>query len=241
MEHKKSTEKKLQKAFNISCESAKFYIDHIVEDIAKVNNISGSFVIEKILLDALLPSNEIIRSIVINEYAKDTFIKQTLTSIFDYNSMGKGINAKHNNLLPLVDYCMKNSQNAPLPKKRKPATQAYTHYFKAIVDVIELHAKEITDNDIDKKAYKQHSEWSKALYSDISKGIYERCLYLSFALIRDCWSLLSDWSITYKFLSEIVLLSTFNDNIAAKNELIDILKDISEEWETEKESEQGEH
>ena len=51
-----------------------------------------------------------------------------------------------------------------------------------------------------------------------------------FELVRDCWDMLDDWSITYRYLMDLVTMGEFQESTIARNDLYDIISEISKEW-----------
>ena len=97
--------KKIQKAFYLSSEYVKDFIESRIEDIAVKTQRSSSFIIENLLLDGLLPDNEEAKSIIRNHLYPDGErggVQKTLEAIFAHNAAGLNWNSKYDNFKPLV-------------------------------------------------------------------------------------------------------------------------------------------
>lgn len=225
--------KKIQKLFYYSNEVTKSFIESRIEDIAIRTQRSSSYIIEDILLKSLLPSNQEIADIITAYLYTDSVndgIRGTIDAILSLNAAGLGWKSKHKNLKPLVEYCLLFSKNnyvpiPPIDYMRYISAQLkdiLDHMNNAITGCIELY---------DRKMYQSQYKLATQLYNDLnhcqSNNLPSRAYY---QLIIDNFDILSNLSVTYRFLGSIVRLDSFQDTANARNKLFDVLNEISATW-----------
>lgn len=224
--------KKIQKMFYYSNETVKKFIENRLDDLSVKTNHSTSYIIETLLLNELLPKNEEARSIIQNNLYPESSqngVKKTLDSIFSINAAGTGWNSKHNNLKPLIEYCISYGYSSISTKTNESYLQYFISQLKSVVDRIE----NCTDSCIeilDRKMYSTQLDFAKTLLKTAQDHPEEIVPQNHFQLIYDCWDMLNDWSITYRYLACLTALCDFQDNSLARNRLYDIISEISEKW-----------
>lgn len=225
------TPKKLQKAFNISNEQTKNYIDRRIEDIATANYSSTSFILENAVLSSLLPKNEEARKIIFHHLypVNGEGVKETLDAIFDYNSAGLDWNSKHSNFLPLVEFCLQYVKKSAMLSDTNTIMHHLLNQFSSIVDVIERCSQHIID-PFDEAMYKNKSSWARKIYDNAKEKPSDIPIVEIFEIIKDCWVMLDDWSITYRLLSDLAAVSEFEESVESRNALVDTISEVSKSW-----------
>lgn len=224
--------KKIQKMFYYSSETVKKFVENRLDDLSVKTNHSTSYMIETLLLNELLPKNEEARSIIQNNLYPESSqngVKKTLDSIFSINAAGTGWNSKHNNLKPLIEYCIYYGNSYLTTKPDEAYLQYFLNQLQSVVDRIENCANSCIEI-LDRKMYLSQLELAKTLLENAKKYPEEIIARNYYQLIYDCWDMLNDWSITYRFLSCLTSLCDFQDSPLARNKLYDIISKISEEW-----------
>lgn len=224
--------KKFQKIFYFSTESVKKFIESRIEDIAVKTQRSSSFIIENLLLDGLLPKNEEARSIIRNNLYQDDGqgdVKQTLEAVFSNNAVGINWKSKHSNFKPLVEYCIYYSLSTTTFKEKEGRLNYLLSQLEDIIERIE-NCTNACIEPIDRKMYSSQLEKAKLLIH-IAEDTPEEIVYKDhFQLIFDCWDMLDDWSITYRYLCCLVVMCDFQNTAYSRNHLYDIISEISNEW-----------
>ena len=225
--------KKIQKMFYYSSEYIKKFIESRLDDLSIKTKHSTSYLIETILLDGLLPKNEEAKTIIQNNLYPDSTqggVKKTLDSVFSINAAGTGWKSKYDNLKPLVEYCIYYCCST---NQTSNQNDAYLQYFlgqlRPVVDRIE-NCTNACIEILDRKMYASQLELAKVLLKTAEEHPEEIIPRNHFQLIYDCWDMLDDWSITYRYLSCLVAICDFQENSNARNKLYDIISEISEEW-----------
>lgn len=224
--------KKIQKMFYYSSDHVKAFIENRLNDLSIKTKHSTSYLIETILLDGLLPQNDEARSIIQNNLYPDSTqggVKKTLDSVFSINAAGVGWKSKHDNLKPLVEYCIYYCIDTPISNKNHGYLQYFLSQLRSIVDRIENCTNSCIEV-LDRKMYSSQLELAKVLLKTAEEHPDEIIQKNHFQLVYDCWDMLDNWSITYRYLSCLVALCDFQENSNARNRLYDIVSDISEAW-----------
>lgn len=224
--------KKIQKMFYYSSEYVKKFIESRLDDLSIKTKHSTSYLIETILLDGLLPKNEEARAIIQNNLYPDSAqggVKKTLDSMFSINAAGAGWKSKHDNLKPLVEYCIYYCSTTPTYNQNDGYLQYFLGQLRSIVDRIENCTNSCIEI-IDRKMYASQLELAKVLLKTAEEQPEDIIPRNHFQLVYDCWDMLDDWSITYRYLSCLVAICDFQENSNARNKLYDIISEISEEW-----------
>lgn len=224
--------KKIQKMFYYSSEYMKKFIESRIEDVAIKTQRSSSFIIENLLLDGLLPKNEEAKSIIRNNLYPDDEqggVKRTLDAVISNNSAGINWKSKHSNFKPLVEYCI----NYALSTSRYNGDEGHLQYLlsqlRDVVDRIDNSANACIES-YDRKMYLSQAEMAKNLLKTAEENPTEIVFRNHFQLVYDCWDMLDDWSITYRYLYSLIVFCDFQENSQARNQLYDIISTISAEW-----------
>ena len=224
--------KKIQKMFYYSSEYAKKFIETRIEDLANKTQRSSSFIIENILMDGLLPKNEEAKAIIrCNLYPDDEQggVQKTLDAVFSNNSAGINWSSKHSNFKPLVEYCIYYSRATSTIKGNENLVPYLLSQLKDIVDRIE-NCRDACIETYDRQMFSSQLKMAELLLKNAEENPKEIVFRNHFQLMFDCWDMLNDWSITYKYLGCLARMCDFQENTIARNKLYDIISEISEEW-----------
>ena len=224
--------KKIQKAFYLSSEYVKDFIESRIEDIAVKTQRSSSFIIENLLLDGLLPDNEEAKSIIRYHLYPDGErggVQKTLEAIFAHNAAGLNWNSKYDNFKPLVDYCLNFGMVSATYKGKGTVLPHFYSQLRDVVDRIENCTASCIET-YDRKRFESIAEWAKTLQKTAEEDPAKIVIREHFELVRDCWDMLGDWSITYRYLMDLVTMGEFQESTIARNDLYDIISEISKEW-----------
>jgi len=224
--------KKVQKGIIFSCEEVKNTIERRAHDLAVKSNQSISFIIETTLLEGLFPRNEDARSFVINGLYPENgngSVGQTLDDIFGWNSAGVNWGSKYTNFKPLVEYCLIHVLNDSMLSEKNMVLHHFLSQFSSITEKIERIAKS-DEVQVNEEMLQHHAKWARQLYELAREKPNEAWIKFFLEIINDCWDFLSDWSITYRCLSDIAAMADFTETIDARNSLVEIIDKISNEW-----------
>ncbi len=225
------TAKKIQKAFNISTEKVKTFIDRRAEDLANANNFSTSYVIETAILDSFLPKDMEIKQIVFNNLYPDSGengVKTILERLFAWNSDDKDMGAKQCNFWRLLKFCQSYALDYHILKENDFPFQRFLSQFGLLVEWIEKDSESWEDTPA---MVKLRVDWARKLYDTACKHANELSVKYFLETIIDNWGLLYCCAITYRCLSYIVSKMNFEETAQARNELLEIIKQITIEWE----------
>ena len=223
--------KKLQKAFYFSSERKKKFIESRLEDLAVQQDRSTSYVIESLLTDALLPDHKEAKSLIYNFlYAdQDCGVQKTLTAAFDYNSSGCDWHSRHKNFLPLLEFCLAFCTDT----SRCTGTEMRLEHFRSQLRDITIRIADCTASCIepyDRIRYESLAGWAKALYEKALEDPTNIVFREHFELVRDCWEMLDDWSITYRYLCDLAAMCEFEESDDCRSRLYSIIDDLSKGW-----------
>lgn len=224
--------KKIQKMFYYSSEYTKKFIETRIEDLVNKTQRSSSFIIENILMDGLLPKNEESKTIIRYNLYPDNEqggVQKTLDAIFSENSSGVDWNSKHNNLKPLVEYCIYYSNAIKTVKDSENLVPYLLSQLKSIIKCIE-DCRDACIETYARQMYSLQLEIADLLLKDTENNPKEIMFRNHYQLVFDCWDILNNWSITYRYLSCLTRMCDFQENAFARNKLYDIISEISEEW-----------
>lgn len=230
--------------FSQKPEKMTFAIEHpnllraVVGDFAARENRSMSAIIERTTLNALLPSNKIMREIAQYQlFCKDGDIGRALSVIFERNSAGVDWKANYDNLLPIVEFARNQStfcQSLLTTNDDYFLKFAKTHVASQLASIIDylrdLCAKE---EDIVKSAcYEREIQFAEQQLNELKTETACYHPMSGFSLVIHNWPDLKGWSITYRFLNDLIQLKGgWRADPEARLELLDLMKIVSAEWE----------
>lgn len=223
--------KKLQKAFYFSSELKKRFIESRIDDLAAQQDRSTSYIIESLLMDGLLPDNEEARSLILTSLYPDheSGVQKTLTEVFAYNAAGIDWKSKHKNFRSLVDFCLAFCDGTARCKGTEMRLEHFCSQLRSIVDRIE-DCTNCCIEPYDRIRYESLTSWAKTLYTTAIKTPKSIVFRDHFELVRDCWEMLDDWSITYRYLSDLAAMCDFMESADSRSALYDIIDGISKDW-----------
>ena len=210
----------------------------VVGAFAACENRSMSAIIERTTLDALLPTNKAMRGIAQYQlFCEDGDIGRALSAIFERNSAGLDWKANYDNLLPIVEFARSQSIFC---NPRLTADDEYMLRFaknhvasqlESILDYLrDLGTKE---KDVVKAAYYQREvQFGEQQLQELKTE--PQCYHTmsGYDLVLHNWSDLKGWSITFRFLSDIVQLdASWRTDPEVRLGLLDLMKSVSKEWE----------
>ena len=211
-------------------------IKKLVGDIAIKENRSLSAIIEKIILESLLPKNSDAKWIAEQcLYGENGGIGRALSATFEMNSAGINWGTKHGDLFPLVRFASTQEVfcGVPLTGKEEVLHHACSQ-IQSVLDRLNTRATEAEDaGDTEKKLYyKKEADWGAELLKELKEEPECSHLINFYQLLLNSWEDFKDWSITYRLLADLVNLEKgWRDDPEARMELLQILKAVSENWE----------
>lgn len=207
-------------------------VKKLVGDIAIKENRSLSAIIERIILQTLLPKNSDAKWIVEQYlYAENGGIGKALSAIFANNSAGVNWGAVHDNMLPLVRFASTQEVfcGVPLTGEEEELHHAYSQ-IQSVIDRLNTRADEATDPE-KKLYYKKEADWGGELLKELKEEPQMSHLINFYQLLLNSWEDFKDWTITYRLLCDLADLEKgWRDDPEARMELLQILKNVSDEW-----------
>lgn len=222
--------KKIQKAFYLSSEHVKKFIDSRLEDITLNSSASSSYIIENFLLDGMLPKNAEARSMIFNNLYPDNSsgVKETLVSLFASNE-DPNWKAKHANLFPIIEFCIKYGSDSAACRGDEHPIYHFLSQFESVVNRIDSCTSFCIES-YDRYMYKDLLNRAQSLLARANEDPKTIIYKEHFDLVRDCWKMLDDWAITYRYLKDLTEMDTFLESASSRNELCSVINDISKTW-----------
>lgn len=223
---RKQTDKKL------ICFTQLALLDRLIKDDAEIENRSESAIIENHLLSIYLPQNKDARFWVENFlYSENGGIGQTLNAVFNSNAAGVGWAARYDNLFPLVEFARNQEVLC------RPALTGQEHELHHCISQIELISSEFrqlmeTAEDLNEKMYyKKEIEFAEHLMLELRETPQFFRMCNVYQLLMNNWHVLMNLSITYRLLSDLVLMEKgWKNTSESRSELREILKQVSQKW-----------
>lgn len=222
----------LKKMIIFSNEKTKLLVENLVKDDATVKKRSASAIIEDRLLDSFLPQEKNARFWVANYlYCEDYGIGKTLDAIFSYNNAGINWNSKYDNLLPLVEFaCTYSSMSNATPTGNERERHHCISQLKDVVHKLSYLSENATDHNT-KRYYEAEAKRAQYFLDELDKEPEYVRYFNIFNLIYCNWEDLKDWSITYRLLADLSALEKgWLYTAETKTELLQIIKDVTNEW-----------
>ena len=229
----------LQKIFYFSNEQNKNFVEEILQRKASKENRSVSFLIEEALLNSLLPENEQAKFILQYKLCGEHAVRDTLESVFSYNAAGISYKSIYANFKPLLEFAIMNCHNV---NHQKSNDESLTHFFsqyEAVVNRIEKLSLYCV-NPNEKEYYKTQASLARMMYTQATEDNRTINYRNILILVRDCWDMLCDWTFTYRLLSDIALFNRegWNEHDFAREELFELISEVSKEWRDENRADQ---
>ena len=230
-------EKKIQKTFYYSSKTAKSIIEGLLDDEAEVTNRSSSYLIEQHILRDFLPENETVSIWIQRLYAKDekekpvSNIQDTMVSIFSYMAAGVDGKSKNEGGKPLVEYayknkCMYQNQTDDYDKTELPYYRSQLGY---VIERIEMFQKAIVDETIEEAERKTKLEFDirelKRIHDE--DEITDDSLSFVYMMLIDNWDMLFNWTYTYRLLTGLARIQTWEDSAETRMNLVKVLNEFA--------------
>ena len=222
----------LKKMIVFSSDRAKRIIENLIADEAQIENRSASALIEKHLMDDLLPENSNARFWLEPLYNGDWGIGDVLNAAFGTNAAGtRGAwSSKWDNFLPLVQFALRQEcacNTVPTGEEHE------LHHFRSQLDSICNKLEGLADDEDNENRYFYSNEAKYA--RDLLKEATEEPQFMRYCnfyqLVIDNWEVLKDWSITFRMLSDLASMEKgWHNTPESRYELTQILKEISKDW-----------
>lgn len=203
-------------------------IKKLVGDIAIKENRSLSAIIEKIILQNLLPKNSDAQWIAEQYlYADNGGIDKALSALFSNNSAGVNWEAVHDNMLPLVQYAQTQAMYCHTILS---GTERELFHLKdqiqLVIEKLEKLAQEKNSN-----YYKKEADWGRVLLEELTEEPQYSRICNFYQLLLNSWDDFKNWTITYRLLHDLVEIEKgWRSDPAARIELLQLIKQVSDEW-----------
>lgn len=230
-------EKRIQKVFYFSSKVAKSIIEGLLEDEAEVTNRSSSYLIEQHILRDFLPENETVSVWIQRLYAKDEkdkpigSLQDTMVSVFSYMAAGVDSKAKDDTGKILVEYAYKNKYLYQNQSKDYDKTELpyYHNQLGYVIERIEMMQKGIigeTSEEAERKAKLDFDirELNRICEED---EITDDSLSFIYMIIIDNWDMLFNWTYTYRLLTGMARIQTWEDSAETRMNLVKLLNDFA--------------
>lgn len=202
-------------------------IKKLIGDIEIKENRSMSAIVEKILLESLLPKDREFKWIIENQlYSENGNIGNALADIFANNAAGTNEQAVHDNYHQLVKfaYTQDNLCNVALTGE-----EIDLPYVISQVNAIIRYLEFIQDNSTPEQ--KRDYKTEKALLIELENEPQFSRLGNFYLLILDNWDLLKNCTYTYRLLAGLCRLQKgWRSDCDARIELVEILKETAQSW-----------
>lgn len=191
----------------------------ILADTADEKGISQNKLIDEIIKDTLISSNESVLWYANCLYRTDDLkltITKTLAAVFEDYSGGANWESRYDNGLPLVIFAQK------ILRKTKDFSidPEDDYYLDNRLDSVETKLKMAESPD------------ETVIHNMIGKPITANTIYKFLSIMIDNWEYLGNWTIPYRFLC--VALgngkSSHNDTAEERIEFISVLNELSKKW-----------
>lgn len=218
----------LKKIMLFTSETTRNIIETIIQDESMIEGRTQSSIIEQHLLNELLPQNNNAKFWLEQLYSGEWELQRVLNAIFDMLSGGINWEARYTNGLPLVQYaykwhCIKKKPNFDFTSKE---IHHFKSQFDSVVQRLMLHAEKTTKIEDQKEA-----EWAHSLYTKFEKEPNEFEVSHLYQLLLSNWDIFENWTITYRLLSDMVIMEKeWINNEESRYELKQLLTKLSKEW-----------
>lgn len=219
----------LKKMIIFSNDRIKAIVEKMVSDEATVEKRSASALIEKHILNDLLPENPNAAMWLQLLYDGSWGIGEVLEACFADLSAGVNWQSKHDNALDIVKFahhweCMAN--NIPDPEAHE--MHHFLSQLDSVVTKLETIAEEATSGQYEAQ---KEAKWAKDLYN-IAKDEPEYMRFSNiYQLLLNNWEHLKNWSITYRLLADMVAMQkNWRNTEETRYELTQLLTTVSAEW-----------
>ena len=219
----------LKKMIIFSNDRIKTIVEKMVSDEATVEKRSASALIEKHILNDLLPENPCAAMWLQLLYDGSWGIGEVLEACFANLSAGIYWQAKHDNALNIVKFAHhweSMANNIPDPESHE--MHHFLSQLDSVVTKLEIIAEETQNGQYEAQ---KEAKWAKDLYN-IAKTEPEYMRFSNiYQLLLNNWEHLKNWTITYRLLADMVAMQkNWRNTEETRYELTQILTAVSAEW-----------
>lgn len=190
---------------------------NIIKDKAVLSQRSMEDIVAEILEEKFLPANSYMKDIIMMNLYEHDGVGHTVSNIFQITGGGLNGKVKHSNFLPLLRFCEEQElffvfTNEPLEESE---LELLKHYMKSLMK--DLKKQELTS----------------ALKQLLDDDFLRFNLMNLYQFLRRNWDKLKHFSSTYRILYAMTSARKgWKSEAETRLKLIEILKEISEEWES---------
>lgn len=188
---------------------------NVVKDKATLHEKSMEDIVAEILEEDLLPAHTSVKDIILRNLYANRGVGHTVSAVFQVTSGGMDWKAKHSNLHPLVQFCLENQAHSIRLTDNEAA------YLKSNLRLLLEHLpakKALELNDTIALLKEGASEFN-------AENLYQ--------FLLEHWEILKCWSVTYRVLYALTSVpDTWTEDAVTRLQLLKILKEVSEEWES---------
>ena len=220
----------LKKMIVFSSDKRRRIIEGIINDEAETDFRSASSLIEKHLMDSLLPPNGDARAFVEDLYAGTRSFQEIVCDLFAFNAAGIEWSARHTNFLPLVEFV--RDLSARTQEVHTGQEIEWTHFIGCLESVCtktESYAKETGSNEAAHSAAR-----ARELYDYIRDTPQAMIDYNYYNLVVLNWVALGNYTFTFRMLANLAKMNHSLDEQGNLPEIrfkfVQILRRISADW-----------
>lgn len=222
--------KSLKKTLMYSNELSRDIIEAMVEDLSIVDKLNGSTIMEGFILDGLLTNNRTISYWIQGLYTGKWSTGRVISSVFEYNSIGINWKTRGLDLIPIIDFAIREHSFITPEKLDKQELNYVSHQLDSILSKFSNLENESLDLESQAK-YKEARNFTQRLieYSR-EKNDYIPCVDY-YRLVKLYWDELGNWTIPFRMLSCIADIETgWRDCVESRVELSRLLRNLNQSW-----------
>lgn len=222
--------KSLKKTLMYSSEDTRDLIEAMVQDQSLYLKINPSTIMEKYILDGLLTENTDLSFWIQSIYRSGWSSGKVISAIFEYNSSGVNWKTRGLDLLPIIDFAIREQDYM----KQCKVEEKEMYYVFAQLKLIIQKFEQLKDEclDIESKAkYQEAINYTNHLIEK-SENKYDSIPFIDYyRLVKLYWFELKDWTIPFRMLCVISdLQSGWRNTFDTRCELIILLKNLAKSW-----------
>lgn len=199
-------------------------LNGIVQDLAHIQSTSDSNIIEKTLVDAYLPSDELSRNCIRSIYTNG--LKVTFVQLFEHLAAGIDFRAAHDNALPLVKFAMEMSHRAMHGLTGEEVV--YRHFVSQCGSIARIirHHYESGQLTFMKK---EEINYVETLISQLPSNFVPTNYY---NIIINNWEAVGNSTFTFRLLCDLVDLTVgaWNETPERREKARKIIAEVVGEW-----------
>lgn len=188
--------------------------------------------VEKRLLDSYLPRSKQGRYYVVNcLYSEDGSIAETLRAIFSMNSAGLNWKSKYSNLFPLVKFSLEQLAKMDECKKSFSGHEnEFVHFTSQLKSIVEILKNFECEDEEEKNNCREEIKRVEELVKYLSVTPSTVSYMEIYSVLVSNWTIINEWSVTYRLLADLSTMIPWNDSRAWKFELLEKIKEVTNEW-----------